>query len=125
MDSGFQSLEGFRIPGTGFQYLSVEVGFGISIVSGIRIPQAVFRIPKPRILDSISKIFPDSGFQNPDFLTWGETLLVSVLTLLETVSTPLSEKKRDVETFRYAFSPDPTESVRLVFEDMTANLGYE
>ena len=35
MDSGFQSLVGFWIPVTGFQYLSVGLGFWVSIVSGI------------------------------------------------------------------------------------------
>ena len=39
---------GFQIPGTVFQSLSVELGFWIPIVSGIP--------------DSISKIFPVSGF---------------------------------------------------------------
>ena len=46
LDSGFQSLVGFRIPSAGF------------------------RIPKPRIPDSTSKKIP--GFRNPDSLTWGE-----------------------------------------------------
>ena len=72
---------GFRIPGTGFWYLSVELGFWIPVVSGIQIPWAVFQIPKPGIPDSMSKIFPDSrfhkckfpGFQNLDSLTLGET----------------------------------------------------
>ena len=52
-------LRGFQIPGTGFQ--SVERGFWIPIVSGIRIPWAAFRIPKPRIPASTSKNFLDSG----------------------------------------------------------------
>ena len=52
LDSGFQS-SGFRIPGTGFQSLSVELGYWILIVSGIQ--------------DSLSCIFwdpkaNDSGF---------------------------------------------------------------
>ena len=42
---------GFRIPGTGFQSLSVELGFWISIVRGIP--------------DSLSELY--SGFQNPGF----------------------------------------------------------
>ena len=46
---------GFQIPGTGFQSLSVELGFWIPIVSGI--PDSMNCIP-----DSISKIFPVSGF---------------------------------------------------------------
>ena len=57
--------QGFRIPGTGFQSLSVELEFWIPIVSGFRIPWAVFRIPKPRIPDYTSKNFPDSGIQFP------------------------------------------------------------
>ena len=59
LDSGFQSLVGFRILWT------------------------VFRIPRPRIsVFTLSKFFPDFGFheqnfqhsgiRNPDFLTWGE-----------------------------------------------------
>ena len=47
LDSGFQSLVGFRILSAGF------------------------RIPKPRIPDSTSKKFLDS--RNPDSLTWGES----------------------------------------------------
>ena len=54
---------GCRIAGTGFQSLSVELGFLIPIVSGI--PWAVIRIPKPRIPDSSSKHFPDSGIRIP------------------------------------------------------------
>ena len=46
LDSGFQSLVGFRIPSAGF------------------------RIPKLRIPDSTSKKIP--GFRNPDSLTWGD-----------------------------------------------------
>ena len=53
---------GFQIPGTVFQYLSVELGFWTPIVSGI--PDSMSCIP-----DSIlSKIFPVSGFP----YTWGE-----------------------------------------------------
>ena len=56
----------FRIAGTGFHSLSVELGFWIPIASGIP--------------DSTSKFFSDfgfhtqnfSGFQNQDSLTWGE-----------------------------------------------------
>ena len=44
---------GFRIPGTGFQSLSVELGFWIPIVSGIP--------------DSLSS-FPDSGFHKQKFI---------------------------------------------------------
>ena len=52
-----------QISGTGFQSLSVELGFRISIVSGIR----------PRISDSTSKIFLVSGipYEMGRKLTWG------------------------------------------------------
>ena len=66
---------GFRIPGTGFQSLSVEVGFWISIVSGI--PDALSCI-------SNSKAPENSGFRKHNFLgfriqdspTWGEIVYV-------------------------------------------------
>ena len=52
---GFWILRcGFRIPGAGFQYLSVELGFWIPIVSGI--------------LESLSCI-PDSKTQDSRFQT--------------------------------------------------------
>ena len=52
-----------RHPGTGFQSLSFGLAIsGFQSLVVFRIPWAVFRIPKPRILDSTSKIFPDSGF---------------------------------------------------------------
>ena len=66
---------GFRIAGTGFHSLSVELGFWIPIASGI--PDFFMSC----IPDSTSKFFSDfgrshkpnfSGFQNPDSLTWGE-----------------------------------------------------
>ena len=41
--------------------LSVELGFRIPMaLAGFQIPWAVFRIPKPMILDSTSKNFPNS-----------------------------------------------------------------
>ena len=46
---------GFRIPGAGFQFLSVEP----DSLAGFQIPWAVFHIPKPSIPD-----FP--RFRNPD-----------------------------------------------------------
>ena len=87
---------GFRIPDTGFQFLSVELGFCISIVCGIpdslgcipdsiaqdfgflqlysgfqstgfRIPPAVLRIPKRRIPDT-SSCTPHSKAQDSGFL---------------------------------------------------------
>ena len=67
---------GFRIPGTGFQSLSVERGLWIWIVSGS--PDFLSCVPNfkaqdsrfhkqnfPRIPDSKSKNFPDSGIPTP------------------------------------------------------------
>ena len=53
---------------------------GFELLVGFRIPTPVFRIPKPRIPDSTSKNFQDSGFQmqifpgfrDPDSFTWIE-----------------------------------------------------
>ena len=53
---GIQDSLGFWIP--------VELGFQISFLSQIL---TVFWIPKPWIPDSISKIFPDSGFYKQNF----------------------------------------------------------
>ena len=73
MDSGLQVLNSSQWDlDSGFQSL---VGFPIL--------KAVFRIPKPRIADSISKHFPDSvihkqtfpGFRK-DSLTWSELKIV-------------------------------------------------
>ena len=48
---GFWILRcGFRIPGTGFQSLSVELGFWIPIVSGI--PESLSCIPDSKTHDS-------------------------------------------------------------------------
>ena len=48
---------GFRIPGTGYQILVS----GFRRLVGFRIPKVLFWISKPRILDSTSNFFPDSG----------------------------------------------------------------
>ena len=80
LDSGFQAVDsGFQVMDSSIcQYL---LGFWISIVSGIPDnPWAVFRISQPRIPDSMSKLFPDSGlyklkfagFRNLDSITRGE-----------------------------------------------------
>ena len=50
------------------QCLSVEFGFWSPIFSGIRIPWAVFLIPKPTISNSKAYDFP---FQNKIFPDWG------------------------------------------------------
>ena len=53
---------GFQIPGTVFQSLSVELGFWISLVSGI--PDSMSCIPDSKTRDSgfHKQIFPVSGF---------------------------------------------------------------
>ena len=79
LDSGFldaDSGSGFRNLDSCFQSL---VGFWI--------PWAVFRIPKPGILDSTSTIFPDFEFykqkfpgliQNLGSIAWGKAMLLKV-----------------------------------------------
>ena len=73
---GIQDSLGSWIQRCGFGFrvldsdsLSVELEFWIPIVSGFRIPWAVFQIPKPKIPDSTSKSFPknfpDPGIQIP------------------------------------------------------------
>ena len=57
----------FRIPRTGFQ-IFVSGTWTPDLVE-FRIPWAVFRIPKPRIQDSTSKDFPDSGIRFLNHLT--------------------------------------------------------
>ena len=57
----------FRIPGIGFQYLSVELGFWIPIGSGI--PDSLSCIPDSKTPDSTfhKQNFPDSTRKNiPD-----------------------------------------------------------
>ena len=51
---------GFQILGSGFQFLSVEPGFGIPIACGIPIPWAVFSHSKTQ----------DSGFHKQKFLVF-------------------------------------------------------
>ena len=85
VDSGFQLLDS-----RSFQW-NFDSGFGLLV--GFRIPTPVFRIPRPRIPDSTSKNFQDSGFQiqkfprfrNPDSFTWDEPLYVRELTILKGV----------------------------------------
>ena len=62
----------FRISGTGFQYLSVELEFWIPIFSGI--PDSLNYIPDSKTQDSgfHKQNFP--GFRNPDSLTWNDTI---------------------------------------------------
>ena len=58
--------KGIQIEVTGFQiFFSGTMDSGFQSLVGFRTPTAVFRIPKPRILDSTSKNFPDSGIHIP------------------------------------------------------------
>ena len=69
---------GFRIPGTGFQYLSVELGFWIPIVSGI--PDSFSCIPDSKTQDSRFHRQNFPGFRIPQTkisripvsFTWGK-----------------------------------------------------
>ena len=66
LDSEFHAVEfGFQVLDSSLCQWNLDSGFR-SLV-GYRIPWAVFWIPKPRIPDSISKLFPDSGFQKKKF----------------------------------------------------------
>ena len=65
LDCGFHAMDS-RFPGTGFQSLSVELGFRIAIVSGI--PDSLSCIPDStsnfsQILDSTIKNVLDSGIR--------------------------------------------------------------
>ena len=61
---------GFRIPDTGFQYLSVDLGFWILIVSWV--PDSLSCIPDYKTQNSgfHKKKFP--GFRNEDSIIWCE-----------------------------------------------------
>ena len=61
LDSGFHAVDsGFQALDSSLCQWNLDSGFQ-SLV-GLRIPWAAFRIPTLRILDSTSKMFPDSGF---------------------------------------------------------------
>ena len=59
---------GFQIPGNWIPVCQWNLDSGFQSIVGFRIPWAVFWIPKPRIPDSKSKNFPDSGIRIP--LPW-------------------------------------------------------
>ena len=64
LDSGFHVVDSrFQIPGTGFQSLSVELGFWIPIVSGI--PDSMSCIPDSKTRDSGFHKQNFSGFRVP------------------------------------------------------------
>ena len=56
-------VSGFHVVDSGFQVLD----FRFQSLVGFRIPGAVFRIPKPRIPNSTSKNFMDSGYHKQVF----------------------------------------------------------
>ena len=56
-------VSGFYVVDSGFQVLD----FRFQSLVGFRIPGAVFRIPKPRISNSTSKNFMDSGYHKQVF----------------------------------------------------------
>ena len=60
---------GFRIPGTGFLYLSVELGFWVPIVSGI--PDSLSCTPDSKTQDSRFHKQKFLRFRDPDSHTWG------------------------------------------------------
>ena len=79
LDSGFHVVDsGFRYWIPAFVSGNLDSGFRIPIVIGI--PDSlscIFGILRPRIPDSTSKMFPDSGFnKQKDSLTWGEFLII-------------------------------------------------
>ena len=62
---------GFRIPATGFRVLCQwNLDSRYQSLVGFQIPGAVFWIPKPRILDYTSKFSLILDFKNPHSLTW-------------------------------------------------------
>ena len=64
---------GLRIPGTGFQYLSVELGLLIPIFS--RIPDSLSCIPDSKTPYSGFHKQKCLGFRSPDPITWDEKQL--------------------------------------------------
>ena len=83
-DSLWILLRGFLIPDSWFQVPNSCFFVIGTIVSGIRNPWAVFRIPKPRILDSTSKNFPDSledeneqKYANKKIIPYWDNLFIS------------------------------------------------
>ena len=72
LDSRFRTVDwGFQVPDSSFW--SVELRLRIQSLVGIRILWARFQIPKPRSLDSTSKIFPESELHKQKFPGFGES----------------------------------------------------
>ena len=72
-DSGFQVLD------SSICKWNLDSGFRLSV--GIRIPWAVFQIPKLRIPDSIRKLFLDSGFHMQKYPGFHQLFYFSFLVL--------------------------------------------
>ena len=62
METGF-SFE--RVAQSNLEWIFRKLDSGFQSLVGFRIPSAGFRIPKPRIPDSTSKKFLDSGIRIP------------------------------------------------------------
>ena len=90
---------GFRIPDTGFQYLSVDLGFWILIVSWV--PDSLSCIPDYKTQNSgfHKKKFP--GFRNEYFIIWCEER--PLVSLGSTIKEGLLERFRilSIGHFRY------------------------
>ena len=86
-------------------FLSVELGFPSSIISGMPIYWVVFRIPKSRIPDPQSKLsrIPESQQPNPDSPSWGRNLKFPLRFLL-TLSLPNMAKGKFRPKFQILFS---------------------
>ena len=74
--NAWNRLHGFLIPGTGFQSLSVGFGFQIPFVSGIS--DSLSCIPEFKARDDRSHREKFQGFQNPDSLIWGDSVLMAI-----------------------------------------------
>ena len=62
------SIDGFsfeRVAQSNLEWIFSKLDSGFQSLVGFRIPSAGFRIPKPRIPDSTSKKFLDSGIRIP------------------------------------------------------------
>ena len=82
---------GFHTADSGFQVLDSSIcqwnlDSEFQLLVGFQIPWAVFRFPKPRIPDSMSKIFPDSRFHKHKFprfwtLDYNASLACNIVTV--------------------------------------------
>ena len=105
LDSGFQILD------SSLCQWNLDSGFQSSV--GFRIPWTVVRIPMPRIPDSTSKIFSDSGF-NLDSITWSDLLwfFIRPRSLLKLFKQNFSVLKRVIHFSFLLFSSSATPTFR-------------